>query len=128
SIPAAQAQVAAMLRQLHRLPDNGAADDFAINNQQDLIDTLTETSRTMTIYLGAIAAISLIVGGIGIMNIMLVSVSERTREIGLRKAGGAKERDILTQFLLEALMLSTTGGLIGLLIGAGIAVGANETG
>jgi putative ABC transport system permease protein len=128
SIAAAQAQVAATLRELHRLPTNGAADDFNINNQQDLIETLTETSRTMTLYLGAIAAISLIVGGIGIMNIMLVSVRERTREIGLRKAIGARERDILSQFLIEALALSTTGGLIGLLIGALTAVIANESG
>ena len=106
-------------------PPTGGADDFTVNNQQDLINTLTETSRTMTLYLGAIAAISLLVGGIGIMNIMLVSVRERTREIGLRKAIGARERDILTQFLIEALTLSMTGGLIGLALGVLIAVVAN---
>jgi putative ABC transport system permease protein len=125
---AAKAEIETVLRQRHNLPATGGTDDFTVDNQEDLIKTLTETSRTMTIYLGAIAAISLIVGGIGIMNIMLVSVRERTREIGLRKAVGAKEPDILTQFLLEALMLSTTGGLIGLLIGVAIAVAANESG
>lgn len=128
SILAAKSEVEALLRSRHDLPEGGTADDFTASNQEDLIDTLTATSRTMTIYLGAIAAISLIVGGIGIMNIMLVSVRERTREIGLRKAVGARQRDILTQFLIEALMLSTTGGLIGLLIGVLIAVVANETG
>jgi putative ABC transport system permease protein len=128
SIEQVRGQIEAVLRERHRLPAGGGADDFTIDNQQDLINTLTETSRTMTLYLGAIAAISLVVGGIGIMNIMLVSVRERTREIGLRKAVGARERDILTQFLIEALMLSTTGGLIGLLIGVLIAVIANETG
>jgi putative ABC transport system permease protein len=128
SILTAKAEIEAILRERHKLPAAGGADDFTVDNQEDLIATLTETSRTMTIYLGAIAAISLIVGGIGIMNIMLVSVRERTREIGLRKAVGARERDILTQFLLEALMLSTTGGIIGLLIGVSIAVVANETG
>jgi putative ABC transport system permease protein len=82
----------------------------------------------MTLYLGAIAAISLIVGGIGIMNIMLVSVHERTREIGLRKAVGARERDILAQFLIEALVLSTGGGLVGLLSGMLIALGVEYSG
>jgi putative ABC transport system permease protein len=128
SIQAVTAEIEAALRTSHDLPAYGGADDFTVDNQEDLINTLTETSRTMTLYLGAIAAITLIVGGIGIMNIMLVSVRERTREIGLRKAVGARERDILTQFLIEALLLSTTGGLIGLLIGVLIAVAANETG
>ena len=121
-------QVAATLRNRHRLPPTGAADDFTINNQQDIIDTLTQSQRTMTLYLGSIAAISLMVGGIGIMNIMLVSVHQRTREIGLRKAIGARERDIQTQFLIEALTMSTAGGLLGLLIGVLIAVVAEQTG
>jgi putative ABC transport system permease protein len=128
SIGEAAQQVALTLREQHRLPLEGGADDFSIDNQQDLINTLTESQRTMTLYLGAIATISLIVGGIGIMNMMLVSVGERTREIGLRKAIGARERDILTQFLIEALTLSTCGGLIGLLLGALIAVVANLSG
>lgn len=131
SINALTTEIEAVLRERHDLPAAlGASDtdDFRIINQQDLINTLTETSRTMTLYLSAIAAISLIVGGIGIMNIMLVSVRERTREIGLRKAVGARERDILTQFIIEALALSTTGGLIGLLIGGTIAFVVNATG
>jgi putative ABC transport system permease protein len=128
SVTALQAQIEQVLRTSHNLPLYGGSDDFTIANQQDLISTLTETTRTMTIYLSAIAAISLIVGGIGIMNIMLVSVRERTREIGLRKAIGARERDILIQFLFEALALSLTGGLIGLAIGVAIAVVANATG
>ncbi len=128
SIDALTSQIETVLRERHELPAFGGSDDFRIDNQQDLINTLTETSRTMTLYLGAIAAISLIVGGIGIMNIMLVSVRERTREIGLRKAIGARERDILAQFIIEALALSTTGGLIGLLIGGLIAFIANATG
>ena len=128
SILAAKGEVEALLRSRHQLPEDGSADDFTVNNQEDLINTIIETSRTLTIYLAAIAAISLIVGGIGIMNIMLVSVRERTREIGLRKAIGARQRDILVQFLIEALMLSTTGGLIGLSIGVLIAVVANATG
>ncbi len=120
--------IAATLRTAHRLPAEGGADDFSIDNQQDLISTLTESQRTLTIYLGAIAAISLIVGGIGIMNIMLVSVRERTHEIGLRKAIGARERDILTQFLIEALTLSTFGGLLGLTLGVAVALVADYTG
>ena len=128
SITALTTQIQTELRTLHNLPSFGGSDDFRIDNQQDLINTLTETSRTMTLYLSAIAAISLLVGGIGIMNIMLVSVRERTREIGVRKAIGARERDILTQFIVEALALSTTGGLIGLAIGGTIAFVVNATG
>jgi putative ABC transport system permease protein len=127
-LASASAQIKATLRERHRLPMSGASDDFSIDNQQNLIDTLTQSRRTMTLYLGAIAAISLLVGGIGIMNIMLVSVRERTREIGLRKAIGARERDILIQFLIEALTLSTGGGLLGLLAGIAIAVAANVSG
>jgi putative ABC transport system permease protein len=127
-IAGAAAQIKATLRERHRLPQSGTDDDFSIDNQQSLIDTLTESRRTSTLYLGAIAAISLLVGGIGIMNIMLVSVRERTREIGLRKALGARERDILTQFLIEALAISTGGGLIGLLSGALVAGIANISG
>jgi putative ABC transport system permease protein len=127
-IASAAAQIKATLRERHRLPPTGEDDDFSVDNQQNLIDTLTESRRTSTLYLGAIAAISLLVGGIGIMNIMLVSVRERTREIGLRKALGARERDILAQFLIEALAISTSGGLIGLLSGVLLAVIANVSG
>jgi putative ABC transport system permease protein len=128
SIEQAKEEIAATLRRRHKLATNGSADDFTINNQQDIINTLVESRRTLTIYLGAIASISLIVGGIGIMNIMLVSVRERTREIGLRKAIGARERDILTQFLIEAMFLSIGGGCIGLLVGIIITVVVNTSG
>lgn len=97
--------------------------DFQIENQADALESLGEVSQTLQLFLGAIASISLFVGGIGIMNIMLVSVTERTREIGVRKALGAKPKDILTQFLLEAIVLSAGGGLIGLLVGVGCALG-----
>jgi len=127
SISAASAQITKLLRARRQIAA-GAPNDFSIDNQQDLIDTIASSQRTITMYMGAIAAISLVVGGIGIMNIMLVSVRERTREIGLRKAIGARERDILTQFLIEALTLSTIGGLIGLLVGVLIAVIANQSG
>ncbi len=113
----AQAQVTAILRTLHGL-QTGQENDFTVQNQADLVNTVAETTGTFTTLLGSIAAISLLVGGIGIMNIMLVSVTERTREVGLRKAVGAKRRDILIQFLAEAVVLSVTGGLIG--VGAGI--------
>jgi putative ABC transport system permease protein len=127
-IVSAAAQIKSVLRERHRLPPTGAEDDFSVDNQQNLIDALTGSRRTMTLYLGAIAAISLLVGGIGIMNIMLVSVRERTREIGLRKALGARERDILAQFLIEALTISTGGGLIGLAAGLLVALIANLSG
>jgi putative ABC transport system permease protein len=96
-------------------------DDFTIQSQQDILNTANQVTGTLTIFLGGVAAISLIVGGIGIMNIMLVSVTERTREIGIRKAVGARKRDILSQFLTEATILSLTGGLLGILFGAIIA-------
>ncbi|MFF2450254.1 ABC transporter permease [Neobacillus sp. NPDC058068] len=96
------------------------SDSYSVTNQQDLMDTMSSVTNTMTMMLGGIASISLLVGGIGIMNIMLVSVSERTKEIGIRKAIGAKRRDVLLQFLIEAVVLSGVGGLIGLLTGVGL--------
>jgi putative ABC transport system permease protein len=114
----AQAQVTAILRALHDLQP-GAQNDFMIQNQADILASVAQTSGTFTTLLGSIAAISLLVGGIGIMNIMLVSVTERTREVGLRKAVGAKYRDILVQFLVEAVALSVLGGLLGVLLGIG---------
>jgi putative ABC transport system permease protein len=114
----AQAQVTAILRARHGL-ESGADNDFRIQNQADILSSVSETSGTFTTLLASIAAISLLVGGIGIMNIMLVSVTERTREVGLRKAVGAKRFDILLQFLTEAVVLSGIGGLIG--VGFGVA-------
>ena len=112
----AQAQVTAILRSLHGLTGT-AENDFTVQNQADILDTVQETTGTFTTLLGSIAAISLLVGGIGIMNIMLVSVTERTREVGLRKAVGAKRGDILLQFLTEAIVLSIVGGLLGVALG-----------
>lgn len=114
----AQAQVTAILRSLHGLAAT-AEDDFAVQNQSDILDTVSQTAGTFTVLLGSIAAISLLVGGIGIMNIMLVSVTERTREVGLRKAVGAKRGDILFQFLIEAMVISVLGGIVGVLAGVG---------
>jgi putative ABC transport system permease protein len=113
----AKEEIAALLRQRH----NVAEDDFTITTQSDLLSTVNEVNRTLTILLGSIAGISLLVGGIGIMNIMLVSVTERTREIGIRKAVGARRRDILMQFLAEALTVTMAGGALGVAIGAGTA-------
>ncbi|WP_312470083.1 ABC transporter permease [Neobacillus sp.] len=96
------------------------SDSYTVTNQKDLMDTMSSVTQTMTMMLGGIAGISLLVGGIGIMNIMLVSVSERTREIGIRKAIGAKRRDVLLQFLIEAAVLSSMGGIIGILAGIGL--------
>jgi putative ABC transport system permease protein len=114
----------ALLRQRHRLRE-GMPNDFFIRNLSAAAESEAETTRTMSILLGAIASISLLVGGIGIMNIMLVSVTERTREIGIRMAIGARQKDILSQFLLEAVMISFAGCLLGLLLGLAIALGIN---
>jgi putative ABC transport system permease protein len=112
----AQAELATILRARHGLAP-GQPDDFTVRNQTQMVEAVQETAQTFTVLLGSIAAISLVVGGIGIMNIMLVSVTERTREIGIRKAVGAKRRDILAQFLAEAVILSLLGGLAGVLVG-----------
>jgi putative ABC transport system permease protein len=117
-IAQAQDGIAALLRQRHRIQQN-ADDDFILRNQQEIADTMSATTEVMTALLAAIASVSLLVGGIGIMNIMLVSVTERTREIGIRMAVGARGRDILLQFLIEAVALSSTGGLLGILGGVG---------
>jgi putative ABC transport system permease protein len=114
----AQQEVAALLRQRHRTQP-GQDDDFTIRNLSEVFAAQESSARVMSILLGAIASVSLIVGGIGIMNIMLVSVTERTREIGLRLAIGAKTNDILSQFLVEAVTLSVLGGVIGILLGVG---------
>ncbi len=118
AVDAAQAEIEALLRQRHRLGP-GQDSDFMIRSQQEIAQAADQTSRQMSALLAAIASISLLVGGIGIMNIMLVSVTERTREIGIRMAIGAKGRDILTQFLIEALTLSIAGGAIGIALGIG---------
>jgi len=105
----------------HKIPEKEREDAFEIRNMADIQQTLAQTTQTMTMLLGSIAAISLLVGGIGIMNIMLVSVTERTREIGLRKAIGARESDIMTQFIIESIVMTFTGGALGVLFGSGIA-------
>ena len=111
AIETAQDEVSAILRLRHRITEE---DDFTISTQQDAIAAIQSATQVIVIFLGSIAGISLLVGGIGIMNIMLVTVTERTREIGIRKAMGAKRRDVLFQFMAEASMLSFTGGLVGL--------------
>jgi len=113
---AASEEITAILRDQHKI-DFAGDDDFSVISQADLIQVFGEITSVLTIFLGAIAGISLLVGGIGIMNIMLVSVTERTREIGLRKAVGARRQDILLQFLIEAVSLSFVGGTIGVIIG-----------
>ncbi len=114
----AEEQITELLRQRHRLRPN-QENDFTVRNLTEAMSTAEESARVMSLLLGAIASISLLVGGIGIMNIMLVSVTERTREIGIRLAVGARSRDILYQFLIEALVLSLIGGLIGIILGMG---------
>ena len=115
-IPAAQEEIRGIMREAHRLADYDS-DDFTIRDQADLAETAQGTADVMTWLLAAIAGISLVVGGIGIMNIMLVSVTERTREIGIRMAVGARGSDVLSQFLVESIILSTLGGLVGVAVG-----------
>jgi putative ABC transport system permease protein len=117
-LAAAQEEIRLIMREAHRLPD-GEEDDFTIRNQSDLAEAAQGTAEVMSALLAAIASISLLVGGIGIMNIMLVSVTERTREIGIRLAIGARGRDVLTQFLIESVVMSVAGGIIGLMVGLG---------
>ena len=119
-IAAAQDEIRTLLRTAHRLRP-GEDDDFHIRTQTDLVSRATSITQTLTLLLGAIAGVSLIVGGIGVMNIMLVSVTERTREIGIRMAIGGRGGDILTQFLVEAVALSVLGGAVGILFGVGVA-------
>jgi putative ABC transport system permease protein len=121
------AQIEFLLRRSHKLEASENL-DFNVLSQSDLLDTLNSVTQTLQIFLGAIAGISLLVGGIGIMNIMLVSVTERTKEIGLRKAVGATKNQILTQFLIETVTLSVLGGVVGILFGVGIAVLFTATG
>jgi len=124
-----QDEIASVLRASHHLqPDHGGiyTDDFTIRDMAELNSAMTATTGVMTSLLAAIASVSLLVGGIGIMNIMLVSVTERTREIGLRMAVGARSADVLAQFLVEAVVLSGIGGLIGLTLGIGGATGVSS--
>lgn len=122
SVDRLQADIENLLRVRHKIKDPNL-DDFNITNMSSVMKTMEETTGTLTLFLGAVAAISLIVGGIGIMNIMLVSVTERTREIGVRKALGATYRVIVTQFLIEAVVISLLGGLIGVILGVAASYG-----
>lgn len=127
----AQDQITQILRRTHKLKDatdttEGDDDDFNIRSQEEISSMMNSTMSTITILLGSVAGISLIVGGIGIMNIMYVSVTERTREIGLRMSVGAREIDILNQFLIEAILLSVTGGIIGVILGVSISVSLQQ--
>ncbi len=121
AVDSASTEITAILRRAHRLADE-EEDDFNVRTQAEIIERASSTSRTMTLLLGAIACVSLIVGGIGIMNIMLVSVTERTREIGIRLAVGARGSDILVQFLTESVVLSLAGGIIGVLVSVLVAL------
>jgi putative ABC transport system permease protein len=118
AIPAAEAQLAELLRSRHHIRE-GSPDDFNLRHPTEIAEAIAASARTMEILLASVASVSLLVGGVGIMNIMLVSVTERTREIGLRMAVGARGRDVLRQFLLEALLLSLAGGLVGIALGMG---------
>jgi len=127
-IEAAQAEVRLLMREAHGLV-NGDADDFTVRNQNEIADAAKGTTRVMTALLAAIASVSLLVGGIGIMNIMLVSVTERTREIGIRMAIGGRGSDVLTQFLVESVVISMAGGIIGVIAGmSGAALVGHFTG
>ena len=125
AMPAAEKAITELLRQRHRIRV-GADDDFSVRNLTAMANTAAETAQVMSLMLGAIASISLLVGGIGIMNIMLVSVTERTREIGIRMAIGARGKDILLQFLLEAIIISVIGCFIGVLLGVGGALAVSK--
>jgi putative ABC transport system permease protein len=120
-ISAVNTEMETLLRNRHQLQST-QADDFTIRNNSDIISRVSSVSDTLTMLLGGVAAVSLVVGGIGIMNIMLVSVTERTREIGIRLAIGAQPRDVLMQFLVEAVVLSLLGGVVGILVGSGVAL------
>ena len=123
--PEAVTQVTEILRSQHKLMDN-EDDDFSVRSMEELISTFSSTSEMLTVLLVAVASISLLIGGIGIMNIMYVSVKERTKEIGLRMAVGAKGADILMQFLIEAILISITGGVLGVILGLGATVFIEE--
>ena len=122
-----QANIEKLLRQRHRIRA-GADDDFTVRNLTSIMETMNETATMITLLLGSIAGISLVVGGIGIMNIMMVSVTERTREIGIRKAIGATYSSIMLQFLIESTMISIIGGIIGIFLGIGVAQAISEFG
>ncbi len=125
AMPSVEKSINDLLRQRHRIRE-GADNDFSVRNMTAMANTAAETTEVMSLMLGAIASISLLVGGIGIMNIMLVSVTERTREIGIRMAIGARGQDILLQFLLEAIIISVVGCLIGVVLGVGGALAVNK--
>jgi putative ABC transport system permease protein len=122
---AAIAELKEIIRECHKLQE-GEDDDFTIRSQEEIAETVTAMSNTMTLLLGSIAAVSLLVGGIGIMNIMLVSVTERTREIGIRLSVGARESDIMVQFLTEAVVLSVAGGIVGVALSFATVAGINK--
>jgi len=126
-IHTAQDQISSLLRIQHKLSPQDQ-DDFTVRSQADIANTFESISNVMTILLACIAGISLLVGGIGIMNIMLVSVTERTREIGIRLAVGAKSRDIMLQFITESIFISVLGGIIGILLGSSIATAVGRFG
>jgi len=123
---AVRGEIEDLLRVRHKL--RGREDDFTVGSQTDIIATVTNVTKTFTMLLASVAGISLLVGGIGIMNIMLVTVTERTREIGIRKAIGAKRQDIMGQFLIEALVISLTGGIIGIMLGIGLSIVVSKVG
>jgi putative ABC transport system permease protein len=125
SLEAAEEEIRLILRESHRL-DPGEDDDFTIRNQTEITEAASETSKVMTLLLGSIASVSLVVGGIGIMNIMLVSVTERTREIGIRLSVGARSVDVLTQFLAESVVLSLIGGALGIFLAFVVAFSLKE--
>ena len=122
-----QAQIETLLRQRHRIK-KGSDDDFNVRNLTSIMETMSQTTTMITLLLGSVAGISLIVGGIGIMNIMMVSVTERTREIGIRKAIGATFNNVMLQFLIESTMISVIGGIIGIFLGIGLAKAISEFG